>query len=203
MNAVLIALARRYLKWRGVDDWYCSYPSGTLIHVLDPTPDMLDIRDINHALSHVNRFGGHTREPYSVGAHSLHVYRQVVRVVPDLKKVRRTALLHDAPEAYLNDVIRPLKNCLPIYRAIEALWWNCFVERWGLCQDMPPVVKQADDRALLSERVALCVPHTALRPWRQEAKQVDIEPHEVVELCCKPELVRNRFWAACDSEGIR
>jgi hypothetical protein len=80
----------------------------------------------------------------------------------------RTAAMHDSPEAYLGDVIRPLKVFLPIYRFIEDIWWDAIRQRFALCKHIPPLVKYADQVALLTERRDLIHPHHAARPWRED-----------------------------------
>ena len=80
--------------------------------LLAPTPDMVDVEDIAHALSRTNRFSGHTHgEPYSVAHHSM--------LVADLlaswgwpPEVVREGLLHDAGEAYYGDITSPVKQAL-------------------------------------------------------------------------------------------
>jgi uncharacterized protein len=80
--------------------------SGKVIDLREPKPEMIDINDIAIALGNVCRFGGHTSTFYSVAQHCT---TMVGIVPPELKKV---ALLHDASEAYLGDVIKPLKVLL-------------------------------------------------------------------------------------------
>lgn len=69
-----------------------------------PRPEDVDVRDIAHALSLINRFNGHTRVAYSVAQHSVLV---CARMPPEL---RLFGLMHDAGEAYLGDVITPVKR---------------------------------------------------------------------------------------------
>ncbi len=87
---------------------------GTLFDLLDPAGSHFTINDIAHGLGRVCRFAGHTNRFYSVAEHSV----LVARLVPP--EHARAALLHDASEAFIGDVTRPLKALLPDYRAIEA-----------------------------------------------------------------------------------
>jgi uncharacterized protein len=87
--------------------------SGQIFNLLDPAHSPIDINDIAHALSHLCRFTGHTREFYSVAQHSVHV-SHLCHPANAL-----AGLLHDAAEAYVGDVSSPLKSLLPEYRIIE------------------------------------------------------------------------------------
>ena len=87
---------------------------GTLFDLADPAASEFTIGDIAHALGRVCRFAGHTNRFYSVAEHCVHV----ARLVP--LSLMRPALLHDASEAFIGDVTRPLKAMLPDYREIEA-----------------------------------------------------------------------------------
>lgn len=80
--------------------------SGKRIDPSDPDPALIDIEDIAYSLAGINRFGAHTRPRYTVAEHSV----MVSRLVEDDVALR--GLLHDAPEAYLGDIISPVKRCI-------------------------------------------------------------------------------------------
>lgn len=88
--------------------------SGALFDILDPEGSEFTLHDIAHGLGRVCRFAGQTNRFYSVAEHCVHV----ARLVP--MEHARAALLHDASEAFIGDVTRPLKALLPEYREIEA-----------------------------------------------------------------------------------
>ena len=92
--------------------WFVT-ASGRRAFVEDPRACDLVIEDIAHALSNICRFGGHCSRFYSVAQHSVCVSALVERTRPDLAL---HALLHDAAEAYVGDVIRPIKPTLRVRR---------------------------------------------------------------------------------------
>src|SRR4051812_6540197 len=84
-------------------DWMQTI-SGKAFFPLDPRPADVDIQDIAHALAFQCRFGGHVKEFYSVAEHSVRV--SLICAHEDAK----WGLLHDATEAYLSDIVRPVKR---------------------------------------------------------------------------------------------
>jgi len=121
--------------------------TGKKMHLNDFTKEDLDIEDIAHALSMICRFGGHCSRHYSVAEHSL----LVCSMVPDEYKL--SALLHDASEAYLGDVIAPLKRMpgMEGYREIEREMEQLIEERFNVRFVDDPVIKEADLKALYIE----------------------------------------------------
>jgi len=118
-----------------------------------PDPTAIDIQDIAHALSHVCRFGGHTREPYSVAQHSVLVCDTVATLGGTPDEIR-WALLHDASEAYVGDVVWPLKQSEHMrgYKIIEANVMRAICERFKLGGTEPAIVKHADLVLLATEK---------------------------------------------------
>lgn len=152
-----------------VGDWMLT-ASGRRIWPADIRPGDLHLEDIASALDQIRRFGGHTvvRGGWSVVQHSV----LVANNVPD--ELQLVALLHDATEAYLGDVPRPLKRALPDYKLLERRAWAAVVERWDLSwwlgEDLglPPEVKLADRRALQAERLQLMAPPLEPLPWLED-----------------------------------
>jgi 5'-deoxynucleotidase YfbR-like HD superfamily hydrolase len=128
-----------------VGDWFQTH-NGVRFHPLDARLEEINIDDIAHALARVCRFGGHTEEFYSVAQHSV----IVSNIVP--KGLELCGLLHDATEAYIGDVVRPLKYQMPQYREIEDRLWLVIAERFNLPTEIPKEVKDADNVALITER---------------------------------------------------
>lgn len=118
---------------------------GIHFDLLNPQTQMVNIKDIAHALAMTCRWGGQCRTFYSVAQHSL----MVSRAVPPEHAM--LGLLHDAPEAYVGDVITPLKHILPGYAAIEERVWKCIADRFEVPSVLSPEVKRADIRALATE----------------------------------------------------
>lgn len=129
-------------------DWIETY-SGRKFHPLDPRPEDVEIEDIAHSLAMQCRFNGHCRFFYSVAEHSVLVARHVESVAG--REAALWALLHDAAEAYVTDVPRPIKPMLRGYGEIEGRVMAAIAQRFGLPAVMPREVKEADRRILTDE----------------------------------------------------
>lgn len=125
--------------------WFTT-SSGRRLYVLDPDPSQVAIEDIAHALSMICRWGGHCLTFYSVAEHCL----RASSMVPHHDALH--ALLHDATEAYLGDIITPLKRILPDYKELEDAWWLTIATAIGIDPEMPASVKEADAAMLELER---------------------------------------------------
>ncbi len=120
--------------------------SGKHFNYNDIQEDAIVIEDIATALSHICRFAGHLPEFYSVGQHSV----LVSHLVP--QEFALEALLHDAAEAYMQDIPAPLKRLLPDYLVIEERVDAAIRKKFGLPTEQHPTVKYADLVMLASER---------------------------------------------------
>lgn len=125
--------------------------SGRRLDLLDPTPVDIEVSDIAHGLAFVARWNGQTcgDYPYSVAEHSLLVADIFTRIAPKSPaKWRLAALLHDAPEYVIGDVISPVKSAVgPGYGALEARLSVAIHLRFGLPAILPDVVKKQIKRA--------------------------------------------------------
>lgn len=131
--------------------------SGRRFDPIDPRPEMIDLLDIAHGLSQECRYAGQCRLFYSVAQHSV----LVSEIVPH--EIAFEALLHDATEAYIKDIPRPIKVLLPDYRQLEAKVDAAIRLRFGLPVQPSPEVKHADLVLLATERRDLMPPTGA--PW--------------------------------------
>jgi len=121
--------------------------TGIRFYLLDPRIEDIDIVDIAHAEAAICRFGGHTARHYSVAQHSV----LVSHVVPARDAL--AGLLHDAPEAYLGDVIGPLKGLLALlYGPLEERLQRLILWKFGVDSTLPESVHLADRILLATEQ---------------------------------------------------
>ena len=100
-----------------MDDFILTI-SGRMVAPLNPDPNQIRIEDIAHSLSHLCRASGHLIRYYSVAEHCVYCYREA-RARGYTPKVQLACLMHDGAEAYLGDLIRPIKKLLPEYSEYE------------------------------------------------------------------------------------
>lgn len=117
---------------------------------LDPNPADIEIRDIAHSLAMQCRYAGHCRRFYSVAEHSVLLADWMLGVAPEHAL---WALLHDASEAYMVDVPRPLKHSMPDYLAAERQVMRAVCRRFQLPDAMPVLVHEADQDIIADELV--------------------------------------------------
>lgn len=127
-------------------DWIPTY-TGKTISVVDPDPADVCIEDIAHHLALINRYTGATFWPYSVAQHSILVSQHVPL------EDALWGLLHDAAEAYVGDMNRPLKHSegMGVYRRAEDRMLDAIATALNLPGTIPESVKQADNEALVTE----------------------------------------------------
>ncbi len=125
--------------------------SGRRLDLLDPTPMDIEIEDIAHGLAFVARWNGQTRGDYaySVAEHSLLVETLFTRLNPRAPaKWRLAALLHDAPEYVIGDMISPVKAAVgPGYGALDDRLTAAIHLRFGLPAQIPATVKKQIKKA--------------------------------------------------------
>ncbi len=125
--------------------------SGRRLNLLDPSPLDVEIADIARGLARVARWNGQTsgKHAFSVAEHSLLVEDLVGRMEPKTeRRWRLAALLHDAPEYVIGDMISPFKAVLGgEYKAVERRIQAAVHLRFGLPAELPAPVKKAIKRA--------------------------------------------------------
>jgi len=140
-------------------DWIQTF-TGIRFYPLSPRPEDINIEDIAHALSMKCRFNGHASEFYSVAWHSVLVSIECKIQYPKHPNLWLWGLLHDAAEAYLPDVPRPIKKLnIGILKESERLIMKAVVERFNLSpRTEPGEVKQVDTAILADEAVRFMKP---------------------------------------------
>lgn len=119
--------------------------TGHYVNVFDPDPATICIEDIAHALSHQCRFGGHLPQFYSVAQHSIFC----ADLASDDHKL--AALMHDASEAYLLDIPRPVKLKLSNYKEIEDGLMKLIAAKYGFEYPFHANIKEVDEKMLRIE----------------------------------------------------
>jgi hypothetical protein len=152
---------------------------GTRFDPINPDPALLDINDIAHSLSNQCRFTGHVKYFYSVAEHSVRCLDLAYTLGGeyDDTQLLRTVLLHDASEAYLSDIARPVKHAAGFgdgYRDIEDGLQAAISERYDLIYPFPPIVHAIDNALLAAEARDLMHPEfgefPALLSYREPIK---------------------------------
>lgn len=128
--------------------------SGRRVDLLRPDPEQIDPVDIAHALANQCRFNGHCKQFYSVAEHST----LGAAMTSGDQELARYFLLHDAAEAYLGDIVSPLKGLLPAYQEMEHEFWLAIAVRFDLHPRMPDAIKEIDARMLATEREQVLSP---------------------------------------------
>jgi hypothetical protein len=170
-------------------DWMTTY-TGRRFYPTNPNPDDIAIEDIAHALAHICRFGGHSLEFISVAQHCVHVSRLVPR------EFARLALMHDAPEAYMGDMIQPLKKSMAKFKSVELQIWRAVATKFQLPDSDPsgnPVIKYADIISCVTERRDLLT--SSGEKWSEEYEKAVPDPQPIVPLTPKiaEQLFLDRF----------
>ena len=144
--------------------------SGRRLDLLDPSPMDVEIEDIAHGLARVARWNGQTTGAYafSVAQHSVVVERLVGELKPAVTpSMRLMALLHDAPEYVVGDMISPFKAVIGSgYKSVEARLERAIHLRFGLPATTPPALKKVIKKADL-----VCA-------WYEATQLAGFEPHE-------------------------
>ena len=128
-----------------------------MFNPLDPDPNLIKIEDIAHALSMMCRANGHFKTFYSVGQHSINCMKEA-EARGYSKRVQLAALIHDASEAYLSDITRPVKRQLPAYmdaeKVLQGLIYDKYLDK-PLSDDEKEKVLDIDNAILYFEMLSI------------------------------------------------
>lgn len=119
--------------------------TGKLINIKDPDPELFCVEDIAHGLAAICRFGGQTKKFYSVAEHS------VICAGVAAKEIKFDLLMHDASEAYIHDIVRPVKVMLIGYEQLEEIFMTRLAEKFGFVYPLTPAISAIDDEVLQKE----------------------------------------------------
>lgn len=162
--------------------------SGRRLDLLDPSPMDIEIEDIAHGLARVARWNGQTIGDYAfnVAQHCL-VVEDIARFLkPNISAQESLmALLHDAPEFVIGDMISPFKNALGYdYRVFEDRLERAIHLRFGLLPKTPPVLKK-----LIKKADRICAWYEAVELagfTKDEADELFIAPPDGLEISVRP-----------------
>ena len=134
-----------------MEDYITTY-SKVHIRPLAPKPEEICIEDIAHSLSLMTRANGHFPRFYSVGQHCIHCCEEAHARGYSVR-VQLACLLHDASEAYLADITRPVKQHLPKYREIEDILQKAIFRKYlgELSEEEKKLWRLLDDTLLYYE----------------------------------------------------
>lgn len=168
--------------------------TGKAFDLLNPSPEMVCIEDIVHALANICRYTGHVQEFYSVAQHC------VLMAKADLPGDPLQRLLHDAGEAYVGDIASPWKQCLIVHDFdVSVKEWELKIQKvislaLGINLDYSTEVKEADDRMYFTEVRDLMPPSVEFGKCRKNLK-----PLEEKIICWNPIEAEDMFLTTYNS----
>jgi hypothetical protein len=171
--------------------------SGKQVDLLNPDPATIDITDIAAGLSKICRFSGQMTRFYSVAEHSVLVARHLLKTnrMVSVQAVR-AALLHDASEAYMGDVTKPIKYRLPEYQLMEDRMFEAISRAFDLpcpLDDIWKEIKRCDSAVCRLEAKHLVNADEDLWCWNGiECAQFDLH-------CYSPEGAESAFLNYCEN----
>lgn len=179
---------------------YFATHSGRKIDIKTISVDDICLDDIAHHLSNIQRFGGALPfgSVYSVAQHSMivttHAYGDDKNEV-----AARHALLHDATEAYLGDIVTGLKELLPDYRKIEKRVEAIIFEKYNIDTSYKELIKEIDTRLVLDEAKEFVYDKLGL----YEAQLPGIKPLNArIDRHHKPDYTKQWFLRWCKEFNI-
>ncbi len=170
-----------------VEDGWIETFQGHQFYFRNPTPESIDLLDICHSLAMQCRYCGHTKKFYSVAEHSVMMARWMLEEGYSIE-VALQALFHDAAEAYISDIPRPVKVTLPSFKELENLLDEAIFAKFNIRYPFDPIIKEADSRILVDERAQMM--RQTDNPWATDnlkAMEIDLQGW-------LPEQARREFY---------
>lgn len=180
-------------------DWMQTF-TGRAFYPLDPRASEINSLDIAHSLAMQCRYNGHVQRFYSVAEHCVLLCDYVLDqaglgpdeahdAAPEVRRLALWALLHDAGEAYVGDMVRPLKRSMPDFCAAEDRIMTSIAVHFGLPDTrIPDEVRDLDTRILLDERAALL--RTSPHDWGLSVEPLGVTIRAWVPSVAKREYLR-------------
>lgn len=166
-------------------NWMQTY-TGKAFYPYDMREEDFCIEDIAHALAMLCRYGGHCRRFYSVAEHSVIVSRLVS------PGHALAGLMHDATEAYLVDMPRPIKVGFPQYKEMEGKIWTHIARKFSLSEEHPAEVDRADAEMLWHEMSVLLHPPEKGMEWGMGRPRPEQLRGDLIQ-CWSPERAEEAF----------
>lgn len=168
---------------------WCQTYKGHVFWPLEPEREQeILIEIIAHSLALQCRYNGHCNEFYSVAEHSVLIARELYMQTGD-KNLALKGLLHDATEAYLGDIPRPIKQLWPGFKELENRWHIRIFNHFGLSTDMPEEIKISDYRMLKTEAEQI-MEWPPPQSWNFPE---GIEPYDIKIICWSPKSAEQSF----------
>lgn len=144
-----------YGDYRGIISTY----SGQHFDLINPNESMVKAIDISKGLSHICHYGGQIETFFSVAQHSIMVFN-LAREHGESDYLQRVALIHDAPEAYIGDCMKPLKLLLPDYQEVEKRIEKVVFSKFRLDPAAIQEIKKYDKMVIHKEYNSFFAPFT-------------------------------------------
>lgn len=150
--------------------------SGKYLDLINPQPDQITLEDIARGLSHICRFGGQVPRFYSVAEHCLWArYRAAAENLPEGAML--ACLFHDAAEAFIGDVVKPLKVMLTGYAEVEERLQEAIARKWRIdFARYADVVKRIDRKLLMAERRVFFGKDSVKWNGEDEVRRIPFQP---------------------------
>jgi 5'-deoxynucleotidase YfbR-like HD superfamily hydrolase len=148
---------------------YMTTLSGRQVFFLDPQPEDLLIEDAAYALAGKYRWGGHSRPRWSVAQHLILAYRIAA------EPFKKEAFYHDLAEAWLGDLLRPIKRMMPEYDKLEDRFCAVLALKFNFIFPFPPDIKEIDNRLGAAEARTIMKNEHAEQYYAEYPKDTELQ----------------------------